>query len=306
VAACYTKNGDPATLPLPRDLADDLGPYVAAISAGSPVFRLVKNKGTKLLRRDLKAAGIEYQDASGLFFDFHSLRCQTATMADAAGVSPRVVQKLMRHSSLELTGRYTRPRAVDIEAAAEKLPSLKPAGDPLETLAATGTDASHANTLAPILIQSGRVSVRDHSLPCAMIQSNVPGTMEGKSPENKAQGASLRVGALPVDPGYLRSRSARNLLGKPIPPDDLGHPELLLRRLRSTAAGCNWLLDRWIELRAALEAEAGWGRDERICAVRLLAKLPADAIDDPTVRTIYLCCFTLGLFWYSRESSLAP
>jgi integrase len=144
VAACYTKNGDPATLPLPRDLADDLGPYVAAIPAGSPVFRLVKNKGTKLLRRDLKAAGIEYQDAAGLFFDFHSLRCQTATMADAAGVSPRVVQKLMRHSSLELTGRYTRPRAVDIEAAAEKLPSLKPAGDRPESVAMTGTDPTPA------------------------------------------------------------------------------------------------------------------------------------------------------------------
>ena len=60
-------------------------------------------------RRDLAAAGIPYVDASGLFFDFHALRCETATLADAAGVSPRVVQKLMRHSTLELTGRYTRP-----------------------------------------------------------------------------------------------------------------------------------------------------------------------------------------------------
>jgi hypothetical protein len=68
-------------------------------------------------------------DESGLFFDFHSLRCQTATLADAAGVSARVVQRLMRHSSLELTGRYTRPRAVDIEAPAESLPSLTPEGD---------------------------------------------------------------------------------------------------------------------------------------------------------------------------------
>ncbi len=62
-------------------------------------------------------------------FDFHSLRCQCATLADQAGVSPRVVQKLMRHSSLELTGRYTRPRAVDIESAAALLPSLKPTAD---------------------------------------------------------------------------------------------------------------------------------------------------------------------------------
>ncbi len=64
------------------------------------------------------------QDASGLFFDFHSLRSETATLADAAGVSPRVGQKLMRHSTLELTGRSTRPRAVDIEAAAGMLPRV--------------------------------------------------------------------------------------------------------------------------------------------------------------------------------------
>src|SRR5262249_20783966 len=99
-------------------------------------------KGARLLRRDLEAAGIEYRDAAGLYFDFHSLRCQTATMADAAGVSPRVVQTLMRHSSLELTGRYTRPRAADIEAAAEKLPRLKPAGERPESAVMTVTDPS--------------------------------------------------------------------------------------------------------------------------------------------------------------------
>jgi Phage integrase family len=88
----------------------------------------------------LESAGIPYQDASGLFFDFHSLRCEMATLLDAAGVSPRVVQKLMRHSTLELTGRYTRPRVADIEAAASRLPSLKPEGDRPETTVMTGTD----------------------------------------------------------------------------------------------------------------------------------------------------------------------
>ena len=112
---------------------------MATLAADASVFPL-PDKGADMLRADLEAAGIPYVDASGLFFDFHSLRCQTATLADAAGVSPRVVQKMMRHSTLELTGRYTKPRAVDIEAAASRLPSLRPTGDRPEGLAMTGTD----------------------------------------------------------------------------------------------------------------------------------------------------------------------
>ncbi len=127
-------------MPLPSDLASDLRPFVATLPADLPVWPLPKDKGAEMLQADLVVAGIAYQDESGLFFDFHSLRCQTATLADAAGVSPRVVQRLMRHSTLELTGKYTRPRAVDIEAAASRLPSLKPTGDRPESLAKTGTD----------------------------------------------------------------------------------------------------------------------------------------------------------------------
>jgi integrase len=149
VAAAYTKNGQTATLPLPSDLAADLAAYVALLEPKVPIFPLPA-KGVDMLKPDLEAAGIAYVDASGLFFDFHSLRCQTATLADAAGVSPRVVQRLMRHSTLELTGRYTRPRAVDIEAAASRLPSLKSERDKREAtaLAATGTDGHLSHRLA--------------------------------------------------------------------------------------------------------------------------------------------------------------
>jgi hypothetical protein len=118
----------------------ELAAYVATVAAGAPIFRLPIDKGAKMLRVDLKAAGIPYRDAAGLVFDFHSLRCEMATLADAAGVSPRVVQRMMRHSSLELTGRYTRSRAVDIEAAAGMLPSLKPLETGAEALEDTRTD----------------------------------------------------------------------------------------------------------------------------------------------------------------------
>ena len=137
VAAAYTKNGDPATLPLPNDLADDLAAYVATLPPGTPVFPLPDEKGAEMLRVDLEAAGIPYRDAAGLVFDFHALRCQTATLADAAGSRPGSFRRLMRHSTLELTGRYTRPRAVDIEAAAGMLRQLS-------SPSATETPRSHA------------------------------------------------------------------------------------------------------------------------------------------------------------------
>ena len=142
VKAAYAKNGQTATLPIPDDLAVDLRVYLVDRPLGKPIFPLPHDKGAAMVQTDLEAAAIPYEDASGRFFDFHSLRCELATLADAAGVSPRVVQKMMRHSKLEMTGRYTRPRAVDLEAAASMLPSLKPEGDRPESLAMTGTDAT--------------------------------------------------------------------------------------------------------------------------------------------------------------------
>ena len=67
----------------------------------------------------------------------------------------------MRHSTLELTGRYTRPRAVDIEKAAESLPSLRPdAGRPnASTLAATAYGwTTHKQSLCRIFAElRGRI-----------------------------------------------------------------------------------------------------------------------------------------------------
>jgi hypothetical protein len=181
IRAAYTKNGDPATRTLPDDLAGDLARYVATRAPGEPTFPLPKDRGARLLRPDLKAVGIAYKDAAGLVFDFHSLRCETATLLDAAGVSPRVVQQIMRHHSLELTGRYMRPRAVDVEAAVSRLPSLRPAGDRPEAMAATGTDGeTHRQSLAPPLLHFPAVEGRGESPPVMMTGSDVQASMDGK------------------------------------------------------------------------------------------------------------------------------
>ena len=196
VAAGYTKNGEPATLPLPSDLALDLHAYVASLPPGRPIFPLAPDRGAKMLRPDLERAGIPYVDAGGLVFDFHALRCQCATLADQAGVTPRVVQRLMRHSTLELTGRYTRPRAVDIEKAAESLPSLRPDADRpnASTLAATGTDGQPiSKALAEYLPNSGDGLSRNLSHPDVMTGSDDPEMMKGLTPEKTGDDASCRV-----------------------------------------------------------------------------------------------------------------
>jgi integrase len=139
VDAAHSKNGQTATFPLSDDLAEDLSRYVAAMPNGLGIFPLPKGQGAEMLRHDLEPAGIPYRDAAGLVFDFHSLRCETATLLDASGVSPRLVQRIMRHSDEKLTNRYTRPRIAEIEAAAGMLPDLRPQPDEPRTLAATGT-----------------------------------------------------------------------------------------------------------------------------------------------------------------------
>ncbi len=235
VAAAYTKNRQEAKLPLPNDLADDLRPYVATLATDSPVFPLPP-KGAEMLRADLEAAGIPYRDASGLY-DFHSLRCQTATLADAAGISPRVVQQLMRHSSLELTGRYTKPRAVDIDAAASRLPSLRPTGDRTEGLAMTGTDGpiGHRQPSDPIgpaasnteksgvegqpirerfghyLATGGDVSGRDVSRPGVTARSNDPALANAKPLISQGFDASCRSesASVVITPDWIRTSNLR-------------------------------------------------------------------------------------------------
>jgi len=181
VPAGYTKNGEPATLPLPSDVADDLREWTSRILGDSPVFAL-PSRGADMLKVDLDAAGIPYRDASGLVFDFHALRCQCATLADGAGVSPRVVQKLMRHSTLELTGRYTRPRMLDVEGAIGSLPSLRPDPPAREAESATGTDGqSISDRLSPHFPPAGDGSGRGLSVADVKGRSLPPTTMDRKS-----------------------------------------------------------------------------------------------------------------------------
>ena len=78
-----------------------------------------------MVREDLRAAGIPYQDDDGRYFDFHALRGQFISLLAAKGVHPKVAQTLARHSSITLTmDYYTHLDVLDVTGALDKLPGL--------------------------------------------------------------------------------------------------------------------------------------------------------------------------------------
>jgi len=115
-------------VPLDPDLAEEIERYFSENLAMpyTKVFpRMWKNAGARMLRPDLELAGIEYETEEG-FADFHSLRHTCGTMLTKAGVHPKIVQEIMRHSNINLTmGTYTHLQDSDKAEAISKLPPIK-------------------------------------------------------------------------------------------------------------------------------------------------------------------------------------
>jgi hypothetical protein len=96
---------------------------------------------------------LAYRDSQDRYADFHALRHSYITMIGKTGVSPKEHQDLARHSTYNLTGRYTHSRAYDLAAAVQSLPIPFPTDSPERQageLAATGTDGGQ-KTLGPNL-----------------------------------------------------------------------------------------------------------------------------------------------------------
>jgi integrase len=76
------------------------------------------------IARDLRRAGIAFETEEGRI-DLHALRVTFCTNLLKAGVHPRVVQELMRHSDIKLTMKnYTDASQLPLASALEKLPIL--------------------------------------------------------------------------------------------------------------------------------------------------------------------------------------
>jgi len=146
VEAAYTKNRRDDVLPLrPETAAAVRGffeTYPALPEAAAFLHVPPGRVGAKIMRLDLKAAGIDYVDKSGAVADFHSLRHSFCSALARGGVHPKVAQDLARHSDINLTMRtYSHTLLSDRGTALEALPdlSLPPCADAAEAKA-TGTD----------------------------------------------------------------------------------------------------------------------------------------------------------------------
>lgn len=131
VHARSTKNKKTRHQPIPPDIADRLRPWLETRPTIGPVwwgYNWRTGHAAQMLRRDLDAAGIVAETEAGRV-DFHSLRTTYGTLLALAGVPIQHAQRLMDHSSPDLTARhYTRLLASDLADQVGKmgLPSHKP------------------------------------------------------------------------------------------------------------------------------------------------------------------------------------
>ncbi|MHB1034705.1 MAG: tyrosine-type recombinase/integrase [Pirellulales bacterium] len=147
VQACHSKHRRQDVQPIPRDLADLLTAWSGGLARDAKFWPGYWWKhAAEMLRVDLAAAGVPYEDEDGLVFDFHAFRHSYITHVARSGADPKTVQRLARHASFQITfDRYSHVSLSDSAAALDCLPSLPES----QQMRATGTDNTLALQLAP-------------------------------------------------------------------------------------------------------------------------------------------------------------
>ncbi len=142
VKASYSKHRREDVQPVLPSLAQALRAHLEGVEATQAAFAMPDRTNlARMLRADLKAAGIAHRDEAGRTVDFHALRHTYISLMARAGVPPKVLMDLARHSDINLTMAYYSHTLVSDRAKALKaLPDLtgKPATG--QRKAATGTD----------------------------------------------------------------------------------------------------------------------------------------------------------------------
>ena len=141
VEAAYSKNRTRREQPIANKLADDLEVFLADRDAETPVFKPNADKTADMLRADLARADIKAEDSAGNRVDFHALRHTYITLGAQAGIAPKVLMDLARHSDINLTMKvYSHTVVADRARALEAIPDITGGSDQeAEILRATGT-----------------------------------------------------------------------------------------------------------------------------------------------------------------------
>jgi integrase len=165
VRAAYSKSGREDCVPLMASTARALAKYRALLGDVEPQAKLFPNmpnrhRTPRMIKANLEAAGIPYSDETGRYADFHSLRHTCGTWLAAVGAHPKVIQRIMRHSTITLTmDRYTHAFRADEAAALAKLPDLSSDAARPEPQRATGTcdtaPAQHGSAISSGISNSG-------------------------------------------------------------------------------------------------------------------------------------------------------
>ncbi len=152
-----SRRGD--VLPLPSDLVRMLSRFLAHMPSEErlwPGTWAKSHNGSKLMQHDLQVADVPYKTDEGQA-DFHALRHTYLSRLGRSGASPKAMQRLARHTTVELTlGKYTHANLYDLASAVDGLPPLPTGSTNDETareLQATGTDA--ADSLPASVLPSG-------------------------------------------------------------------------------------------------------------------------------------------------------
>jgi len=100
----YAKNKKTAVIDLKPELVTELKTFLAGRMPNTRAFAM-PDQPSKMIERDLEAAGIPYKTDEGTA-DFHSLRHSFITNLARSGVKPYEAMALARHSTITLTMNY--------------------------------------------------------------------------------------------------------------------------------------------------------------------------------------------------------
>lgn len=121
VRASTPKNSKVAPMTLHPGLASALGQLQGKSLPEESILK--KFPRIERFQRDLKAAGIPYQDALGRYADFHSLRKTLGTNLAKVEVPRRTAMSVMRHSDGKLTDKtYTDENLLGTETVIDVCP----------------------------------------------------------------------------------------------------------------------------------------------------------------------------------------